>query len=161
MIASLERVLEGIAATLRNDVIPKVTEEHARSQAVGVIDLINNIAARVEWARDPLLRGVRERREALAAARALLPGAPAPQDAILEIPLADQNSRALGAERDRLDGEIADLLVFAFGNAAGGPALRILREQIHDDLAGEMAMSRKPLFAEMTKGGVRERDGES
>lgn len=161
MIASLERVLEGIAATLRTDVIPKVTEEHARSQAVGVIDLINNIAARVEWARDPLLRGVRERREALAAARALLPGAPAPQDAILEIPLADQNSRVLGAERDRLDGEIADLLVFAFGNAAGGPALRILREQIHDDLAGEMAMSRKPLFAEMTKGGVRERDGES
>ena len=65
MIASLERVLEGIAATLRTDVIPKVTEEHARSQAVGVIDLINNLAARVEWARDPLLRGVRERREAL------------------------------------------------------------------------------------------------
>ena len=161
MIASLDRVLEGIVATLRTDVIPKVTEEHARSQAVGVIDLINNIAARVEWARDPLLHGVRERREALNAALALLPGAPATGSALREIPLAEANARALLAERDRLDAEIADLLVFAYASAPGGEAVTVLRKQIHDDMVGEMAMSRKPLFAEMTKGGVREQDGGS
>ena len=161
MIASLERVLEGIVATLRTDVIPKVTEEHARSQAVGVIDLINNIAARVEWARDPLLLGVRARRQALAAAHALLPDAPATRSALREIPLAEANARALLAERDRLDAEIADLLVFAYESAPGGQAETVLRRQIHDDMASEMAMSRKPLFAEMTKGDARERDGGS
>ncbi len=161
MIASLERVLEGIVATLRTDVIPKVTEEHARSQAVGVIDLINNLVARVEWARDPLLHGVRERREALGAAHALLLGPPAIRSASLEIPLAEANSRALLAERDRLDAEIADLLVFAYASAPDGEAVTVLRKQIHDDMISEMAMSRKPLFAEMTKGGARVRDGGS
>ena len=156
MIASLERVLQGIVATLRTDVIPKVADDYARGQVVGVIDLLNNIAARVEWAREPLIEGVRERREALARARDLLSLASVAGD--VEPPLGDANSSALVVVRDRLDAEIADLLAEAYRRAPDGEAARVLRKQIHNDMVREMAMSRKPLFAEMTKGGARDRD---
>ena len=55
---SLERLIAGIMATLRADVIPNVTDAYARGQAIGVIDLLNNIAPRLEWARAPLVRSV-------------------------------------------------------------------------------------------------------
>ena len=41
---SLDRLIEGITATLRAHVIPNVTDAYARGQAIGVIDLLNNIA---------------------------------------------------------------------------------------------------------------------
>ena len=53
---ALERLFEGMIATLRADVIPRVEDPFARGQAVGLIDLINNIAPRVEWARATRLR---------------------------------------------------------------------------------------------------------
>ncbi len=155
MIASLERVLQGIVATLRTDVIPKVADDYARGQVVGVIDLLNNIAARVEWAREPLVEAVRERREALARARDLLS---LPSGSSDQSPLMQGNSPALVVERDRLDAEIADLLAQAYRRAPDSEAVRVLRKQIHDDMVREMAMSRKPLFAEMTNGGSRDRD---
>ena len=51
---SLDRLIGGIIATLRAHVIPNVTDGYARGQAIGVIDLLNNIAPRLEWARAPL-----------------------------------------------------------------------------------------------------------
>ena len=72
---SLERLIAGIIATLRTDVIPNITDAYARGQAIGVIDLLNNIAPRLEWARAPLAEAVAERRKAVAAARALVPQA--------------------------------------------------------------------------------------
>jgi uncharacterized membrane protein (UPF0136 family) len=41
---SLDRLIGGIIATLRAHVIPNVTDGYARGQAIGVIDLLNNIA---------------------------------------------------------------------------------------------------------------------
>ena len=69
--------MEGVIATLREHVIPHVTDAYARGQAIGVIDLLNNIAPRVEWARAPLAEAVAERRRAIRAVCALLPSAPA------------------------------------------------------------------------------------
>ena len=70
---SLDRLIEGITATLRAHVIPNVTDAYARGQAIGVIDLLNNIAPRLEWARAPLAEAVAERRRAIRAVCALLP----------------------------------------------------------------------------------------
>ena len=64
---ALERLLEGIVTTLRNDVIPHVVDPYARGQAVGVIDLLNNIAPKLEWARGPLLGEIEEKRGLLRA----------------------------------------------------------------------------------------------
>ena len=67
MNVSLERLIEGIIATLRTDVIPNVSDAYARGQAVGVIDLLNNIGPRIEWARAP--RGRADRRKTRTAAQ--------------------------------------------------------------------------------------------
>lgn len=56
---SLDRLIGGIIATLRTHVIPNVTDSYARGQAIGVIDLLNNIAPRLDWARAPLRSGCR------------------------------------------------------------------------------------------------------
>ena len=62
---ALERVFEGIVKVMRADVIPNVSDPFARGQAVGVIDLINNVAARIEWARAPLLGAVKDKQRLL------------------------------------------------------------------------------------------------
>jgi hypothetical protein len=109
------------------------------------------MAPRIEWARAPIGEAVAARRKAIDEARALLPGAPATADRTL----AAANSDDLAAERDRLDGEIADLLAFADKNAQSADAkaaIALLRKHMHDELTREMRLTRKPLFAEIAKG---------
>jgi hypothetical protein len=156
MMNSLERLIEAVIATLRENVIPHVADPYARGQAIGVIDLLNNIAPRLEWARAPLAEAVTQRRKALAVARALILSAPIGGEGCDETFLASANSAALAAERDRLDGEIADLLAWTQSGEARGDveaALAILLRHMHEEIARETAMTKKPLFAEIAKGG--------
>jgi len=147
---SLERLIAGMIATLRAHVIPNVADDYARGQALGIIDLLNNIAPRVDWARAPLAIAVAERRRTIAAVRTLLPQAPAGERGTL----ADASSAELIAERDRLDAEIVDLIAWVHGGEARGEvgaAMALLRQHVHDDLEREMKLTRKPLFAEISK----------
>ena len=69
-------------------------------------------------------------------------------------PGAAAGSAALAAERDRLDGEISDLIAWARSADARGDvaaATALLRQHVHDELTREMKMTRKPLFAEISK----------
>jgi len=150
---SLERLTEGIIATLRTHVIPHVTDAYARGQAIGVIDILNNIAPRLEWARQPIIEAVLNRRRAIRAVVALAAEAPARPEALADGALALLGSAALLAERDRLDGEIADLMAWASGAGGGAEAaLALLRRHVHDELTVEMKTTRKPLFAEIAGG---------
>jgi hypothetical protein len=151
---SLERLIGGIIATLRTRVIPNVTDDYARAQAIGVIDLLNNIAPRLEWARAPLIEAVVERRNAIRAVRALVPQAPRSADGLSDQTLAAASSAELAAERDRLDGEIADLVAWTHSGAACGDvakAIVLLRRHVHDELKRDMKLTKKPLFAEISK----------
>jgi hypothetical protein len=151
---SLERLIGGIIATLRTRVIPNVADDYARAQAIGVIDLLNNIAPRLEWARAPLIEAVVERRNAVSAVRALVPQAPCSADGLSDQALAAASSAELAAERDRLDGEIADLVAWTHSSAACGDvakAIVLLRRHIHDELKRDMKLTKKPLFAEISK----------
>jgi hypothetical protein len=151
---SLERLIAGIIATLRTDVIPNVSDAYARGQAIGVIDVLNNIAPRLEWARAPLAEAVAQRRAAVEAVRALVPQAPAGAAGLSDQALAAASSAALAAERDRLDGEISDLIAWAHSADARGDvaaATALLRQHVHDELTREMKMTKKPLFAEISK----------
>ena len=130
--------------------IPHVGDGFARGQAVGVIDLINNIAPRVEWARAPLLEGVRARRQLLRTVAGLL-GGPAPEgDASPEA----MDSAELERERDRLDGAICDAMRAAHarsaGDAAAYEALGLIIRHAHDEAAQQMKQTRKPPFAEIS-----------
>ena len=152
---SLARLMEGIVATLRADVIPHVGDAYARGQAIGVIDVLNNIAPRLDWACGPIAEANAARRATIAEVRTLLPTAPE----ALSTAAADGgdglSSDVLLAERDRLDAEIVALVHHAFGPAARGEveaARARLRRHMHDEAALEMTLTRKPLFAEITKG---------
>lgn len=150
---SLERLVEGIIATLRTDVIPNVGDDYARGQAIGVIDLLNNIATRLEWEHAPLLRALDARRAVIAEVSRLLS-----QTAASANPASvtgGLSSRELLAERDRLDSEICELLARAYALPDSEPvsaARDRLRQHMHDDIAEEMKLTKKPLFAEIAKG---------
>jgi hypothetical protein len=152
---SLERLTEGVVATLRTKVIPNISDAYARGQAIGVIDLLNNLMPRLEWARAPLAEAVAQRRDALREARALLPDAPQVAGRPADRALESASATELAAERDRLDGEVSDLLVWAYGSDASGDveaAIALLRRHVHQTLQHEMKMTKKPLFAEIARG---------
>lgn len=149
----LERLIEGIIATLRVDVIPNVTDSYARGQAVGVIDLLNNIGSRLEWARAPILDALREKADLLAGVARLL-GVPAPDGA--GPPIEAMSSVELLGEGDRLDAAIGDAIALAHARAGEEPAaaeaLRLLTRYLHDAATRDMKSTRKPLFAEIASG---------
>lgn len=150
---ALDRLFEGMIATLRADVIPRIENGFARGQAVGLIDLINNIAPRVEWARAPLLKSVNEKR------RLLMTVAEALGEPIAEEPGAPERmeSKALEHEQARLDAKICDAMRAAHArpaeDAAAKQALGLLIGHARDEAAERMKITRKPLFAEISGGG--------
>lgn len=46
---SLDRLFEGMAASLHEVVVPALDDPFAKAQAVAVAELLGNLAARVEW----------------------------------------------------------------------------------------------------------------
>lgn len=149
---ALERLFAGIIGTLRADVIPHVADPYARGQAVGVIDLINNIGPNVEWARAPVQQKVRERRQLLREVAELLGDVEA-RDAP---PTETLESAELLRERDRLDGAICEAMAVAHTRSrtdeAAHRALGLIIRHAHDEAARDLKMSRKPLFAEIASG---------
>ena len=148
---ALERIFEGITRVLRADVIPNVSDPFARGQAVGVIDLINNVAARVEWARAPLLEAVKDKQRLLRLVAETL-GEEAPQ---LPAGLDEMQSSGLFAERARLDAEICEAMRRAHARSAelaAREALGLLIRHFHDEAAAEMKLTKKPLFGEISSG---------
>lgn len=81
---SFERLIDGMVATLRVEVLPRLADEFARGQVFGVINVLNNLRIRAEWAPGLLHEQVAIQRRAFAAIDALLacgssapsPGAP-------------------------------------------------------------------------------------
>jgi hypothetical protein len=148
---SLGRLLEGIIATLRTDVIPNVSDSYARGQAVGVIDLLNNIGPRIEWARQPIADAVDEKRNLLREIAELLDLEPDPGSPVAT---GTMSSAELAAERGRLDAAIGDALMAAHARAdeAARTAMNLLVEHMHGELTQDMKLTRKPLFAEIASG---------
>jgi hypothetical protein len=151
----LERLIEGIIATLRADVIPNIPDAYARGQAVGVIDLLNNIVPKIEWAREPLINAVAEKTALLREISALLPEA----STLVRSGDAQVISTAeLSAERDRLDAVICEILALVGPQKPSGDTgtrhqvLGLLKRHIHDELLQQMKLTRKPLFAEIASG---------
>ena len=62
---SLERLFDGMAAQLRDVVVPGLGDPYARSQALAMVELLGNLATRVEWRCDDLREVLAEVRGAL------------------------------------------------------------------------------------------------
>ena len=151
---SLKRLIEGMAATLRNEVIPHVGTEFARGQAFGVIYMLNSIALRAAWSTAFVGEQIAAQialRDALAS---LLVGIDAP--ALPQEGSAGLDIEALEALRDRNEDRICGLVEWHGGAgldarraAAIEQALRIYMDR---QLKHELQTSAKPMFAEMSSG---------
>jgi hypothetical protein len=147
---SVARMMQGIVETLRDDVIPHVGDGYARGQALGVIDLLNNYGARLDWDGGQIAAQIAAKRAALAEAAALMGGAGETVEPV-EVP----PSAALLAEAAELDRQISErLLGWMAEGGAGEAAVARLRRHMHDELREEMKLTHRPSFAEIAKGGA-------
>lgn len=149
----LQRLIDGIIATMRADVIPHVSDSYARGQAVGVIDLLNNMAPRIEWAQAPLARLVEDKRGLLAQIAAFVPEVSEPAAPAGPEPRTADDLLALKA---RLDAAIGDAILLIWprrDEAEFDRLVALVRAHLHDEMTAEMKITRKPLFAEIASGG--------
>ena len=136
---SLDRLLDGIAAALRRDVIPRLDDEYATGQALAVIDLINNLKLRVDWAVPPLLARATAQQALIAELDSLLAVCP-------DRPAAGQALNALPA-----DGRWIGARPFEPCQATQTAQAAISRH-VRAELRRDMALTPRPLFAEIARG---------
>lgn len=150
---SLDRLLDGMCATLRSQIIPRLEDEFARGQAFGLIYMMNSIKLRAEWSVGFLSDQLRLQADALGKLRAALAGrGPALPDGAL--PQALTGAPELQALRDANDQAICDLIVWL---ATADLPDRAAIEAILDDYMAaqarhELKTSARPMFAEMSRG---------
>ena len=108
---SFPRLIDGLCATLRAEVLSRLDDEFARGQVFGVINVLNTFKVRADWSAGFLLAQIGAQQQALDALRPLvgvaLPDAPLPAAAPAAELLArrDEGNRALQAVMQWLDGE--------------------------------------------------------
>lgn len=151
---SLKRMIEGMAATLRQDVIPQIGTEFARGQAYGVIYMLNSLALRAAWSPAFLGEQIAAQLVLSNALAPLLVGSDAP--ALPEAAAPGLSVQALEALRDANDGRICALIDWA-GQSTLAPELAAsietqLRVCMDRQLRWELQTSAKPMFAEMSSG---------
>jgi hypothetical protein len=71
MQSSLPRLIDGIIAALRDTVLPALDDAYVRTQVTAAIELLDNLATRVEWRRADLAEIDQRAEAALAAAIAV------------------------------------------------------------------------------------------
>jgi hypothetical protein len=64
---SLPRLLEGIAQSLHDAVLPNVSDSFARGQTLAAIELLRNLASRTQWGDDEARAEAQRLVDALAA----------------------------------------------------------------------------------------------
>lgn len=147
----LSRMIEGIIATMRSDVIPHVSDSYARGQAVGVIDLLNNIAPRVEWAQAPLQELVEAKRRLLEEIARTVPEVKV-QPIVEQTPATAEDLLVLKGRLDAAICEAIALLWLRRDEPDCGRAAGLIKAHLHDEMTAEMKITRKPLFAEIASG---------
>lgn len=158
---SFARLIDGMCATLRQEVLTRLDDDFARGQVFGVINLLNTFKVRADWSAGFLLQQIAAQQQALeavgrdvagtAAAASLppLPAGPLPETT----PVAD-----LLARRDAGNAAIAALLAWMDDEVRALPAENLARVERHlraamdAEVQIELAHAPRPLFAEMSSG---------
>ena len=149
---SFERLIDGMCATLRQEVLTRLEDEFARGQVYGVINLLNTFKVRADWSAAFLLQQLAAQRQALARAGELAagqPGLPAalPADLPMATPIAD-----LLAARDDGNRRLADWLAWLDGPGATLPPaltdqlLQALRAALRAEVDIELQYASRPMF---------------
>jgi hypothetical protein len=158
---SFARLIDGMNATLRKEVVPRLDDEFARGQVFGVINLLNTFKVRADWSSGFLREQIAAQCQALDGIVALvgrcpdapsLPALPAggtPQTVSVAalLTMREDNNRAISALLDWLDAQRAKLP----SGLAQDIEQRLLAT-MREELAIELRNSPRPLFAEMSSG---------
>lgn len=153
---SFPRLIDGMCATLRTEVLTRLDDEFARGQVFGVINLLNTFKVRADWSAGFLLQQIAAQQSALNGAAALLsdpPEAPSALAAPISTPIAD-----LLTLRDDGNRRIGQLLAWLDAQGAGiapnvaAQAEALLREAMRAEMQIELKNSPRPMFAEMSSG---------
>ncbi len=153
---SFARLVDGMCATLRTEVLARIDDEYARSQVWGVINALNTFKARADWSAGFLLQQIEAQRQALASAApalAAVPGAPPVEvpAAPVATPVAD-----LLALRDQGNHAIGSLMRWRAETPAALPGTEgaaldaALRAALRAEVDLELRHSPRPLFAQMS-----------
>ncbi|MEZ5727350.1 MAG: hypothetical protein R3E48_04620 [Burkholderiaceae bacterium] len=153
------RLIDGMTATLRSEVLPRLSDDFARGQVFGVINLLNTLRVRGDWAIGYLHDEVAAQRDALARAAEMLAEAGVEGPARPTTPLPEPTVAAdLERLRDEGNAAIIAWLRWLWTDPAGlDPALAAgveaaLRESMRAEVKIELAHSSRPMFAEMSQG---------
>ena len=151
---SFDRLIDGMCATLRAEVLVRLDDEFARGQVFGVINLLNTFKVRADWSAAFLLEQLAAQQQALDAVRPLVAVPLPPSGLPATTPIAD-----LLARRDDANRGIEAVL--AWLDSAAGRALPTerraeieghLRRAMRAEVDLELKHSPRPLFAEMSSG---------
>ena len=157
---SFPRLIDGMCATLRSEVLSRLDDEFARGQVFGVINLLNTFKARADWSSSFLLAQIAAQQQTLDGVRELLAetsaiGTPTlPDEPIPATPSIDQ----LMARRDEGNRALVELQAWLDGAGRSVPdELRseveaLLRRAMRAEVDIELKYSPRPLFAEMSSG---------
>ena len=158
---SFGRLIDGMNATLRKEVLSRLDDEFARGQVFGIINLLNTFKVRADWSAGFLLQQIEAQRTAIDGVTGLvhghaqastLPALPV-GDAPQTVPITD-----LLATRDDGNRAIGDLLEWLdTRREALGPQIvdqieTLLRTAMRAEVSIELKNSPRPLFAEMSSG---------
>lgn len=158
---SFGRLIDGMNATLRKEVLSRLDDEFARGQVFGVINLLNTFKVRADWSAGFLLQQVDAQRAALDGVAALLQGR-AEASSLPELPTGavppavaiadllatrDDGNRAIGELLGWLDAQRTSLTP-----QIAGQIETLLRTAMRAEVSLELKNAPRPLFAEMSSG---------
>ena len=155
---SLPRLIDGMVATLRKEVIPHIEGDFARGQAFGVIYMLNSLKLRASWSNEFLVEQLRALEEAARELdefgaeipAALVPGARAPREAP-----ASAELEAMRNQGDERISALIDWLAEHRESVSAEAAARIeatIDRYLHRQLKWELSTSAKPMFVEISGG---------
>ncbi len=151
---SFDRLIDGMCATLRSEVLTRLDDEFARGQVFGVINLLNTFKVRADWSAGFLLTQIAAQREAIGAVEALTSLDPAPAVALpIATPidellaLREQGNQRLAELHARVDDPASPL-----SDSVRKQAGKLLLDAMLAELSIELKNSPRPRFAEMSSG---------
>ncbi len=158
---SFGRLIDGMNATLRKEVLTRIDDEFARGQVFGLINLLNTFKVRADWSAGFLLQQLDAQRTALAGVAGLLQGRddastlPTLPTGAMPQPVPIAELLAARDDANRAIGELLGWLDAHRGALAPGIAEQIetlLGTAMRAEVSLELRNSPRPLFAEMSSG---------
>lgn len=155
---SLPRLIDGMVATLKKEIIPHIEGEFARGQAYGVIYMLNSIKLRASWSNEFLVERLQALEEASRSFEAL---ASQLQDApLLDVraPSDIPNAAELQESSEAGDRRLCDLIDWLAARRTSLTAETrrradaVIDQYLARQTKYELSTSAKPMFVEMSGG---------